>query len=49
MKFSVIIFPGSNCDYDAYYIIKKHLKLQVDFVWHKEDSLKQQLFANKAS
>ena len=40
MKFAVIVFPGSNCDYDAYYIIKKHLKLTVDFVWHKEFDLK---------
>ena len=28
MKFAVIVFPGSNCDYDAYYVIKKHLKVE---------------------
>jgi phosphoribosylformylglycinamidine synthase len=35
MKFAVIVFPGSNCDNDAYYVIKKHLEVEVDFVWHK--------------
>ena len=29
MKFAVIVFPGSNCDYDAYYVIKKHLKVGI--------------------
>ena len=39
MKFAVIVFPGSNCDYDAYYVIKTHLGLSVDFVWHKDNNL----------
>ena len=39
MKFSVIIFPGSNCDYDAYYVIKNILKVDVNFIWHKENHL----------
>ena len=39
MKFAVIVFPGSNCDHDAYYVIKKHLGVKVDFVWHKNDNL----------
>ena len=25
MKFGVIIFPGSNCDHDAYHVISKHV------------------------
>ena len=40
MKFAIIVFPGSNCDYDAYYVITKHLKAKVDFIWHKESDLK---------
>ena len=40
MKFAIIVFPGSNCDYDAYYVISKHLKAKVDFIWHKESDLK---------
>ena len=39
MKFAVIIFPGSNCDHDAYYALNKILKVDVNFVWHKESSL----------
>ena len=39
MKFAVIVFPGSNCDYDAYYVIKKHLQVSVNFVWHQDSNL----------
>ena len=39
MKFAVIVFPGSNCDYDAYYVVKKILHLNVEFVWHKNSNL----------
>tara|TARA_X000001036_G_C20681838_1_gene806183 strand:+ start:2567 stop:3226 length:660 start_codon:yes stop_codon:yes gene_type:complete len=40
MKFAVIVFPGSNCDHDAYYALNKILGVDVEFVWHKESSLK---------
>ena len=39
IKFAVIVFPGSNCDYDAYYALKNILNVDVDFVWHKETRL----------
>ena len=39
MKFAVIVFPGSNCDHDAYYALNKILGVDVDFIWHKENSL----------
>ena len=39
-KFAVIVFPGSNCDHDAYYIFKKYFNVKVDFVWHQEHNLK---------
>jgi phosphoribosylformylglycinamidine synthase subunit PurQ / glutaminase len=39
MKFGVIIFPGSNCDHDAYHVISKHVGQPVSFVWHKETDL----------
>jgi len=38
MKFAVIVFPGSNCDYDAYYVLK-NIGFDVKFVWHKEKNL----------
>lgn len=40
MKFGVIVFPGSNCDHDAYYVCKKVLGAEVHYVWHKETSLR---------
>ena len=39
MKFGVIVFPGSNCDHDAYHVISKHVGQPVDFVWHRETDL----------
>jgi phosphoribosylformylglycinamidine synthase len=39
MKFAVVVFPGSNCDHDAYYAVKHVLGQQAEFVWHKDTSL----------
>ena len=39
IKCAVIVFPGSNCDYDAYYVMKHHLNIDVDFIWHKDSDL----------
>lgn len=39
-KFGVVVFPGSNCDYDAYYSVKKVLGYDAEFLWHKEKNLK---------
>ena len=38
MKFAIIVFPGSNCDYDAYYVLK-NIGYNVEFVWHKNTVL----------
>ena len=40
MKFSVIVFPGSNCDEDAYHAAKDVLGEQAEYVWHKDTDLK---------
>ena len=40
MKFSIVVFPGSNCDHDAYHAAKHVLGQDAEFVWHKETSLK---------
>ena len=40
MKFAVIVFPGSNCDHDAYHAAKHVLGQDAEFIWHKENSLK---------
>ena len=39
MKFGVIVFPGSNCDHDAYHAISKYVGQPVDFIWHKQTDL----------
>jgi phosphoribosylformylglycinamidine synthase subunit PurQ / glutaminase len=39
-KFGVVVFPGSNCDHDAYYALKKELGYDVEFLWHKDRDLK---------
>jgi len=39
MRFGVIIFPGSNCDYDAYMVAKNVIKREVKFLWHQDTSL----------
>jgi len=40
-KFGVVVFPGSNCDHDAYYVLKKIFNCEVNFLWHKEADLKE--------
>lgn len=37
--FGVIVFPGSNCDHDAYHAMKYIMKSDVKFLWHKETDL----------
>ena len=39
MKFGVLVFPGSNCDHDAYHVISKHVGQPVDFIWHRDTDL----------
>jgi phosphoribosylformylglycinamidine synthase len=38
-KFGIVVFPGSNCDHDAYYSVKKILGADAIFLWHKDKSL----------
>lgn len=39
MKFSVVVFPGSNSDYDAFYAVSAVLGEQAALVWHKDTDL----------
>jgi phosphoribosylformylglycinamidine synthase I len=39
MKFAIVVFPGSNCDHDAYHAAKHVLGQDAEFIWHKEPSL----------
>ena len=39
MKVGVIVFPGSNCDHDAWYAIEHNLGHQAEFIWHDSGTL----------
>jgi len=39
IKVGIVIFPGSNCDHDAYYVFKELLQCDTKFLWHKEGSI----------
>lgn len=39
MKFAVIQFPGSNCDFDLLWAIRDVMGAEAEFVWHDEKSL----------
>lgn len=39
MKFAIVVFPGSNCDHDAYHAAKHVLGQDAEFIWHKDTSL----------
>ncbi len=38
-KIGVIVFPGSNCDHDAYHAMKHVLGMETKFLWHKDKNL----------
>jgi phosphoribosylformylglycinamidine synthase subunit PurQ / glutaminase len=38
-KVAVVVFPGSNCDHDAWYAVAENLHQQAEFVWHDSTSL----------
>jgi phosphoribosylformylglycinamidine synthase subunit PurQ / glutaminase len=40
MKFAVVVFPGSNCDHDAYHAATAVLGQQAELIWHKDSDLK---------
>ena len=40
MKFGVVIFPGSNCDYDTYWVLKEVFHQETLFLWHKDHDLR---------
>ncbi len=40
IKCGVVIFPGSNCDHDAYHVAKHVMGFETVFLWHKDEDLK---------
>jgi phosphoribosylformylglycinamidine synthase len=39
MKFGVVVFPGSNCDHDAWYALGEVLHQPVEFLWHQSEEI----------
>jgi phosphoribosylformylglycinamidine synthase len=39
MKFGVVVFPGSNCDHDAWYAVSRNVGQQAEFLWHDNADL----------
>jgi phosphoribosylformylglycinamidine synthase I len=40
MRFGIVVFPGSNCDEDAYYAATSVFGFDADYIWHKDTDLK---------
>ena len=40
MKFGIVTFPGSNCDYDAYHAVVDGLGEEAFYLWHKDHDLR---------
>jgi phosphoribosylformylglycinamidine synthase len=41
MKFGIVTFPGSNCDYDAYHAVVEQLGEEAVYLWHKDHDLQK--------
>jgi phosphoribosylformylglycinamidine synthase len=41
LKFGVVIFPGSNCDYDTFHVLRDVLRQETTFLWHKDHDLRR--------
>ena len=39
MKVGVVVFPGSNCDHDAWYAVSHNLGQTAEFIWHDSTTL----------
>ena len=39
MKFGIVTFPGSNCDYDAYRAVVDQLGAEATYLWHKSEDI----------
>jgi phosphoribosylformylglycinamidine synthase len=39
VRFGVVVFPGSNCDHDAYHAAKHVFEQEARFIWHEEESV----------
>jgi phosphoribosylformylglycinamidine synthase len=45
MKAGVVVFPGSNCDHDAYYAVTQNVGAQAALLWHQESTIPRDIDA----
>lgn len=38
MRFGVVVFPGSNCDTDCFYVLKEVMRGRVEYLWHRDQA-----------
>lgn len=41
MRFGIVIFPGSNCEMDCFYVIHELLGQPAQYLWHNQADLKR--------
>jgi phosphoribosylformylglycinamidine synthase I len=41
MKAGIVVFPGSNCDHDAWHVVRDVIGQPAEFLWHKDHDLKR--------
>ena len=39
MNFGLVVFPGSNCDHDAWFAASHNLGQKAEYIWHHSESL----------
>jgi len=40
LRFGVVVFPGSNCDQDTFFVLRDVLAQETTYLWHKDKDLK---------
>ena len=40
MRFGIVVFPGSNCDEDAFHAARDVFRQEAEYLWHKDTDLK---------
>ncbi len=40
VRFGIVVFPGSNCDYDAHHVLSTFSEANPYYLWHKDRDLK---------
>ena len=39
MRFGVLVFPGSNCDYDMYRALRDVVRVETEYIWYQTHNL----------